>query len=41
MEKYETIEELGKGTFAVVVKAKELNTGEIVAIKKLKKKYNP
>ena len=40
MEKYETIEELGKGTFAIVVKAKELNTGEIVAIKILKKKYS-
>jgi len=40
MEKYEIIEELGKGTFAVVMKAKETNTGDIVAIKKLKKKYS-
>ena len=39
MEKYETIEQLGEGAFAVVTKAKDLNTGSIVAIKKLKKKY--
>lgn len=40
MEKYETIDSLGEGTFAVVTKARELETGEIVAIKKLKKKYS-
>lgn len=39
MEKYETIEQLGEGAFAVVIKAKDLNTGSLVAIKKLKKKY--
>jgi MAK-like kinase len=39
MEKYETIDTLGEGTFATVTKAKDLKTDEIVAIKKLKKKY--
>ncbi len=40
MEKYETIDFLGEGSFAKVSKAKDLKTGEIVAIKKLKKKYS-
>ncbi len=40
MEKYETIEQLGEGAFAVVTKAKDNLTGSIVAIKKLKKKYS-
>jgi len=39
MEKYETIEFLGEGSFAKVSKAKNLKTGETVAVKKLKKKY--
>lgn len=39
MEKYETIEQLGEGAFAVVTKAKDTVTGSMVAIKKLKKKY--
>jgi len=39
MEKYQTIDFLGEGSFAKVSKAKDLKTGEIVAIKKLKKKY--
>lgn len=40
MDKYETIDFLGEGSFAKVSKAKDLKTGEIVAIKKLKKKYS-
>jgi MAK-like kinase len=39
MEKYETIEFLGEGSFAKVIKAKDKKTEETVAIKKLKKKY--
>ena len=39
MEDYEIIERIGGGTFADVFKAKEKSTGEIVAIKTLKKKY--
>jgi len=39
MEKYETIDFLGEGSFAKVSKAKDLKSGETVAIKKLKKKY--
>jgi len=39
MEKYETIDFLGEGSFAKVSKAKDLKTGDTVAIKKLKKKY--
>ena len=40
MEKYQTIDFLGEGSFAKVSKAKDLKTGEVVAIKKLKKKYS-
>lgn len=40
MEKYETIDKLGEGAFATVSKERDINTGEIVAIKKLKKKYS-
>ena len=39
MEDYEIIERIGGGTFADVFKAKEKSTGEIVAIKTLKRKY--
>ena len=39
MENYEIIERIGGGTFADVYKAKEKDTGELVAIKTLKKKY--
>ena len=39
MEKYETIEQLGEGAFAVVTKARDTVSGSLVAIKKLKKKY--
>ena len=39
MEDYEIIERIGGGTFADVYKAKEKSTGEIVAIKTLKRKY--
>lgn len=39
MDKYETIEHLGDGTFGSVFKSKDTTTGEIVAIKKMKKKY--
>jgi serine/threonine protein kinase len=40
MEKYEILETIGSGSFAIVMRAKDSNTGEIVAIKKLKKKYS-
>lgn len=40
MEKYETIEQLGEGAFAVVTKAKDTTSESLVAIKKLKKKYS-
>ena len=40
MEKYETIDFLGEGSFAKVSKAKDIKTGDFVAIKKLKKKYS-
>ena len=39
MENYEIIERIGGGTFADVYKAKEKDTGELVAIKTLKSKY--
>ena len=39
MENYEIIERIGGGTFADVYKAKEKSTGELVAIKTLKRKY--
>lgn len=39
MEQYETLEELGSGAFAIVMKAKEIKTGDLVAIKILKKKF--
>ena len=40
MEDYEIISRIGGGSFADVYKAKEKSTGDIVAIKVLKKKYN-
>jgi len=39
MDKYQELEVLGDGTFGSVTKAKEIDTNEIVAIKKFKKKY--
>ena len=39
MDNYEIIERIGGGTFADVYKAKEKSTGELVAIKTLKRKY--
>jgi serine/threonine protein kinase len=39
MDDYEMITRLGGGTFADVYKAKEKSTGELVAIKVLKRKY--
>ncbi|KAI5665337.1 hypothetical protein M9H77_24660 [Catharanthus roseus] len=40
MEKYKIIKEVGSGTFGSVYGALNNQTGEIVAIKKLKKKYS-
>ena len=39
MEKYNTLKQLGDGTFGSVLLANVKNTGEQVAIKKMKKKY--
>lgn len=39
MEKYEILETIGSGSFAIVMRARDINTGELVAIKKLKRKY--
>lgn len=39
MEKYNCIKTIGDGTYGSVIKAMNLKTGEIVAIKKMKKKY--
>lgn len=37
--KYKIISKLGEGTFSDVLKCKNLKTGELVAVKKLKKQY--
>lgn len=39
MEKYKVIKEVGDGTFGTVWRALNRQTGEVVAIKKMKKKY--
>ncbi|KAI7748246.1 hypothetical protein M8C21_000360 [Ambrosia artemisiifolia] len=39
MERYKCIEELGDGTCGIVYKAINLETSEIVAVKKMKRKY--
>jgi protein kinase len=39
MERYRVLKNIGDGTFGVVFKAVNRSTGEIVAIKKMKKKY--
>ena len=39
MEKYELLRKLGSGSFGNVEMASDKKTGEIVAIKRLKKKY--
>jgi serine/threonine protein kinase len=39
MDRYKTLQVLGDGSFGVVVKAENLKTGEIVAIKRMKKKF--
>lgn len=40
MEKYRIERQLGDGNFGVVYRAVALNTGEIVAIKKFKSKFD-
>lgn len=37
MEKYEFLEKLGEGSYGMVMKAKRKGTGEMVAIKLIKK----
>ena len=39
MEKYHGFKKIGDGTYGSVLKAHSLKTGEVVAIKKMKKKY--
>ena len=36
LDKYQRLEKLGEGTYGVVYKAKNLDTNEIVAIKKIR-----
>ncbi len=36
LEKYERMEKLGEGTYGVVYKCKDLRSGEIVALKKIR-----
>ena len=36
LEKYERLEKLGEGTYGVVYKARNIETGELVAIKKIR-----
>jgi|TARA_B110000305_G_C18863790_1_gene369986 serine/threonine protein kinase len=36
LDKYQRLEKLGEGTYGVVYKAKNLETNEIVAIKKIR-----
>ena len=40
MEKYKVTKKLGDGTFGSVSQAKNVKTGEVVAIKKLKEKFD-
>ncbi len=39
MDKYLTMKQLGDGTYGSVLLGKVKNTGEMVAIKRMKKKY--
>ncbi|XWS11368.1 hypothetical protein CRYUN_Cryun38cG0078200 [Craigia yunnanensis] len=39
MERYKLIKEIGDGTFGIVLQAINKLSGEVVAIKKMKKKY--
>jgi len=39
MEKYQIIKTIGEGTYGSVLKAMNRRTNEIVAIKKMKKKF--
>jgi protein kinase len=39
MEKYKILHTLGDGTYGIVYKAQNTQTGELVAIKKMKRKY--
>lgn len=40
MQRYDVLSELGDGTYGSVIKATDKNTGEQVAIKKMKKKFH-
>ena len=40
MEKYKIYKQVGAGSFATVIKAQNISTNEIVAIKKMKKKFS-
>jgi male germ cell-associated kinase len=39
MDKYKIVKNMGDGTYGTVYKAENRETGEIVAIKKMKRKY--
>lgn len=39
MQKYSTLKQLGDGAYGIVSKAVNKQTGEVVAIKKMKKKF--
>ena len=36
MDNYQKVEKIGEGTYGVVYKAKDKNTGEIIALKKIR-----
>jgi serine/threonine protein kinase len=36
MENYQKVEKVGEGTYGVVYKARDKNTGEIIALKKIR-----
>lgn len=40
MEKFKEIKRIGDGSFGIVIKAQDITSSELVAIKKMKQKYS-